>query len=225
MTTGQLYRLSGLALLVGAVLSIVSSVGSGVLFPDNNAPGVATNPLNIALGVVGVLGTVAALLGLPGLYARSAREGGSLWLIGVALIAITGLIFGIFLGMMSVFVIPVLASRAPDLFGDGPPPSFFVLFILGTLTNFLGALLMGIPMLTRRLYPRWCGWLMVAEAVLAVLGFVVNGPSASGLLSTILNVISPLPLFVVIGYIGYVLWSSRGAPAEAAGRAVVPQPA
>jgi hypothetical protein len=225
MTSGQLFRLSGLALLVGAVLSIVSSVGSGVLFPDSNNPATATNPLNILLSVVGVVGTVAALLGLPGMYIRSAREGGSVWLIGVALIAITGMIFGVFLGMLSAIVFPALATRAPDLFGEGPPPSFFFVFIVGTLANFLGALLMGIPMLTKALYPRWCGWLVIAEAVLAVVSFALNGPSSGGLLSTILNVISPLPLFIFIGYAGYVLWSGRSAAAEAAGRAVVPQPA
>ena len=167
MTTVQLYRLSGLALLVGAVLATIQSVLSGVLFPDTNNAAAATNPLNILLGVVGLVGAILVLLGLPGMYTRSAREGGSLWLIGVVLIAITAMLFGIFFGLMGVLVFPVLATRAPDL----------------------------------------------------------NGPSSSGLLSTILNIISSLPLFIVVGYAGYLLWSGRVTLAEAAGRAVAPQPA
>jgi hypothetical protein len=225
MTTVQLYRLSGLALLVGAVLAAIQSVISGILFPDTNNAAAATNPLNILLGVVGLVGTILVLLGLPGMYTRSAREGGSLWLIGVVLIAITGMLFGVFFALMGVLVFPFLAVQAPNLFSEGPPPAFFVFFIVGTLANTLGALLMGIPMLTKALYPRWCGWLMIAEAVLAALSFVINGPSSSGLLSTILNIISPLPLFIVVAYAGYLLWSGRISLAEAAGRAVAPQPA
>ena len=223
MSSDQVYRLGGLSLLVGAVLSVISAVVSGIFFSDNS-PQTATNPLNVLLSVVGVIGTALALLGLPAMYARSAREGGWLWLIGVVLIAITGMLFGIFMGLMGALVFPALASMAPTVFGEGPPPAFFVLFIVGTLANAVGALLMGIPMLTKRLYPRWCGYLMLAEVVLAVLGFVLNGPGNS-LIGQVLNVLGPLPLFVVIGWAGYELWLGRGLPAEQPARTVAPQPA
>lgn len=224
MTSLQLYRWSGLALLVGMVLSIISTVGSGILFPNSNDPAAAMSPLNILLSVVGVIGSVAALLGLPALYARSALEGGLVWLVGVVLIAVTGMLFGIFMGLMSAIVFPALAERAPTLFGAGPPPGFLVLFVVGTLANALGALGMGIPMLTKRIYPAWCGYLMLLEAVFAVVGFVVNGPD-SGPIGMILNVIAPLPLFVVIGYCGYQLWSHDAAAAAEAPPRVVAQPA
>src|ERR1700730_16401384 len=132
MTTLQLYRLSGLALVIGMVLSAVSGVVSAVAFPDSNNVAAATNPFNILLSVIGVVGTMLALLGLPGMYARFARQGGWAWLVGSVFIAVTGMLFGVFLGLMSVLVFPALASQAGDLFSQGPPPSFFVLFIVAS---------------------------------------------------------------------------------------------
>ena len=213
MTTLQLYRLSGLALVIGTVLWAVSQIVSGVVFPDNNDVAAATNPLNILLGLVSVVGSILALLGLPGMYARTAHEGGLAWLVGIALTAITGMLFGVFLGLMSVVVFPALASRAADLFSEGPPPAFFALFIVATLTNVLGAILMAIPMIRRGIYARWCGFVLLVGAVLAVIGFFASGPGATSLIGQILSVISPLPLAVVLGWAGYRLWSTDKAPA------------
>jgi hypothetical protein len=213
MTTLQLYRLSGLALVIGMVLSTVSAIVSGVVFPDSTDVAAAMNPLNILLSVVGVVGSMLALLGLPGMYARAAREGGLLWLGGVVLIAITGMIFGVFLGLMGALVFPVLASQATDLFSQGPPPAFFALFIVANLANVFGALLMAVPMITRGIYARWCGYVMLAAAVLAVVNFVTSGPGATSLVSQVLGVISPLPLYLVLGWAGYRLWSTDEAPA------------
>ena len=225
MTTASLYRLSGLALVSGAILAAVSSIVSGVVFPDTNNAATATNPLNVLLSLIGVVGAVLALLGLPGMYARAARDGGLVWLIGVVLIAITAMLFGIFLGLMSVVVFPVLASRAPDLFGAGPPPSFLAVFIIGTLVNVFGAILMGIPMITKQVYPRWCGYALLVEAVLAGASFFVNGPGPSSLLSQILSVVSPLPLFLVLGWAGYELWTGQSAASGVPTGSVAPQPA
>jgi hypothetical protein len=223
MTSSQIYRASGLALLIGAVVSIISSVLDGALFPSND-PASAMNPLNVALSTLGVVGTVCALLGLPGMYARSARQGGTLWLAGCVLVAITGMLFGIFMGLMGALVFPALAAGAPALFSQGPPPSFLALFVVASLCNVLGALGMGIPMLTKRLYARWCGYLMLLAAVLAAVSFFVQGPGDSAI-GTVLNIISPLPLFIVLGWAGYELWSSGASAVVERGAQAAAQPA
>jgi hypothetical protein len=225
MTTASLYRLSGMALVIGAILAAVSSLVSGVLFPDSSSPATATNPLNVLLSLIGVVGAVLALLGLPGMYARAARDGGLVWLVGVVLIAITAMLYGIFLGLLSVLVFPALASRAPDLFGQGPPPSFLAVFIIAALANVFGAILMGIPMITKQIYPRWCGYMMMVEAVLAAASFFVNGPGPSSLIAQILNVVAALPLFLVLGWAGYELTSGKLAATEVASGSAVAQPA
>jgi hypothetical protein len=220
-----LYRLSGLVLLLGIVLSVVSTVVSGVAFPDTSNPAAATNPAYILLSLLGVVGTVLVLLGLPAIYARSAREGGLAWLLGIVLIALTGMLFGLFFGLLGILVFPVLASQAPDLFREGPPPSFFAVFIIGTVANVLGAVLMAIPILTKRMYPRWCGYLMIAAAVLAVASFAISGPSSStSPLIQLLNIVSPLPLFAVLGWAGYELWSGRAPASQVVSRSSAAQP-
>ena len=226
MTTVQLYRLSGIALLLGMLLSIVAAVVLGIAFPDSSSPTAQTNPLNIFLNVVSVVGTFLALLGLPAMYARAARAGGLVWLIGVILIALTGTLFGIFLSLLSAIVNPVIATAAPSLLQQGPPAALVTVFIIGTLANALGALLMGIPMITKQIYPRWCGYLLIVEAVLALAGFFLNGPGPTTLLSQILNIVSPLPLFIVLGWAGYELWSGKVAgQADDLSGTVSPQPA
>ena len=77
MTTAQLYRLSGLALVLGAISSAVSSIVSGVAFPDTSNPAAATNPVNVLLTLIGVAGTTLVLLGLPGMSGGGDLASGS----------------------------------------------------------------------------------------------------------------------------------------------------
>ena len=121
---------------------------------------------------------------------------------------------------------PVLATQAPEVFRGGPPPSLLGVFIIGTVANVVGAVLMALPMITRAIYPRWCGWLLVVSAILTVLSFFANGPSNStSAVSEILNVVSSLPMFVTFGWLGYQLWSARTAAAAVAGRTMATQAA
>ena len=76
--------------------------------------------------MIGVIGTVLALLGLPAMYLRAAVAGGVIWLVGVVLVAITGMLFGIFLGLTGALVFPALATLlaaatlAPGAIAAGP---------------------------------------------------------------------------------------------------------
>jgi hypothetical protein len=213
MTARQLFRLSGAALLIGSVLGILSGVVSGILFPDTSDPTVASNLLNVVLTALGVIGGVLALFGLPGLYLSRAQKGGVVWFTGNVLLGLTAVLFGIFLPLVFLLVLPALASAAPALLAEGPPPSFVPLFIIGTLANVFGAAFTAWAVLGRRLYPSWCGWLLALEAVLAALGFFLNGPSSGGVVGQVLNAVSALPLFVVLGWVGYQLWTG-GLDAE-----------
>lgn len=224
VTTDQLYRLGGLGLLLGAVLAAITNIITGVLFPDMGDAAAISNPLNTGLGLLGVVGTTLALLGLPALYLRVAREGGVIWLVGVICLALTGLVFGIFMGLTGAVIMPSIASGAPQVFQAGPPPSFFPIFIFGTFANVLGAALMGFAIITRRLYPRWCGYVLLVGGVLAVLNVFTSGPNPN-LLAELLNTVSALPLFVPIGWIGYLLWSRTAAVAELTSRRTVAQAA
>ena len=84
---------------------------------------------------------------------------------------------------------------------------------------------MGIVLLRTRVYARWLAYVMFVEAVFAAVSFVVQGPSSTGLVSQILGLVSPLPLFLVLGWAGYQLLSGKALASEAITRSAVAQQA
>jgi hypothetical protein len=59
------------------------------------------------------VGAALVLLGLPALYARLAGPLGSLGLVGVVLVALAWMFFGVFLSLYAVLIAPWLADEAP----------------------------------------------------------------------------------------------------------------
>ena len=206
MSGAQLFRLSGLVLVVGAIAALVGNGGTGILFPDNGNPTYALSPLYVPLNLLALVGTILLLLGLPGLYASRSREAGALGLAGIVLIALTGMMFGIFFGLFAVLFQPFLAARAPELLSGEPAPGFFPFFILGSVFQVVGSVLFALHMLSGRVRPRWPGYLLVISALLAIGTFLLTDPSSSSTpLSIFLNVASPALLFIVLGWLGYQL--------------------
>jgi hypothetical protein len=68
--------------------------------------------------------------------------------------------------------------------------------------------------------PRWIGFVFVASAIMAVVGFFLNGPNASS--NVVISLIGGLPLLLLaaISYIGYQTWSASAAPSPATQRKV-----
>ena len=113
MAPASLMRLSGLALIIGAVAAVIGNTTTGVLFPDNSNATYPSNPLYVPLNLLSTIGSILLLLGLPGLYAHRARELGTIGLVGTVLIALTGMLFGLFQPVLSALCpIPGSASTA-----------------------------------------------------------------------------------------------------------------
>lgn len=214
MTHQQLLRLSGASLVLGAVVAAISILVSALAFPGNDPSPYANNALFVPVALLGAAGTVLLILGLPGMYARSADALGLLGLIGIVLIFLTGLMFGWFFNLLGALLVPYLASQAPAVFKGNGPPSFFPFFIIGTIVELAGSVLLAIPFLRSRALPRWPGYVLVASAVGAVVGFVLTGPGGpSNALVSLIGNIAPLLLFVALGGIGYMMWKEP-VPAE-----------
>jgi hypothetical protein len=77
MSTVTLYRASGLALLLGAVLFLI---GYALAFVFNT-----DTPLGLAMAGVWTSGLLLLLLGLPGIVARQAARAGWLGFVGFLL--------------------------------------------------------------------------------------------------------------------------------------------
>src|SRR5258708_26423470 len=89
MSSGILYRSSGVALLVGVLLAIIGNVLSSVLFPGND-PHQYVSALWLPVMLLSFVGSLLLLIGLPAISARQATRAGWLGLIGFVLTFIGG---------------------------------------------------------------------------------------------------------------------------------------
>jgi hypothetical protein len=224
MTSAQLFRISGFALLAGSIAFVVHVVLRSVVTAGPDPAAFAKEGLWIPINAVGVVGAVLVLLGLPAAYARMAGAAGLSGMIGVALLAAAWMFFGLFLSLYSVLVLPWLADQAPSLVAASAPlPAAFVIaFIAALLAWFVGAMLLATPFIRRRVQPSWVGYALPLSAVWVVIGNLVIAPSgpASNLAVNLLSNMGPVLLLVGIGYLGYRMWAehatalgnSRGRP-------------
>lgn len=210
MSSRETFRLGGAALIAGAVLDIVATLVSTLLFAGNDPTPYANNALFVPINILSALGTALLLLGLPLLYLSGPEEWGVLGLIGVVLIFVTGLMFGIFFSLLSALLVPYLVQHAPATVKGQGPPSFFPFFIVGTLCQVLGLALLAVPILRGLVARRWIGYVMLAAAVLAVVGFFIGGGGGpTNVLVALLGNLSPLLLFVALGWLGYLVWTAH----------------
>jgi hypothetical protein len=160
MTTAQLFRISGCALLVGSVAFIVHLVLRSVVTAGANPITFYQESPWIPINLLGALGAALVLLGLPGMYARMAGPAAVSGLVGAVLIALAWMFFGVFLSFFGVLVAPWLADQAPALVAaTAPTPTGIVVaFIAALVAWFVGAVLLAIPFLRGRVQPRWVGY-------------------------------------------------------------------
>lgn len=209
MTSSQLFRISGRALVVGAVAFIVHLVARSVITAGADPATVATADLWVPINSLGVFGAALVLLGLPALYARLAGPTGMLGLAGVVLIGLAWMLFGMFLSLYAALVAPWLADQAPALVtGAAPlPGGIIIAFMVGLGAELAGSVLLAIPFMRGAVQPRWVGYLLPAAAVLRVVGNVIapTGP-ATNLAINLLSNLGPMLLLVALGYLGSQLW-------------------
>ena len=142
-------------------------------------PGVfALHGLWAPVSAIGVLGAVLVLLGLPAVGVWIARSAGLAGVVGLALLAIAWMFFGLFLSLYSLLLLPWLAQKAPDLVAASAPPPGALLgaFLAGMLAWLMGAVLLAIPFIRRRVRPAWPGYVLLVSAVWMVVGNLILAP-------------------------------------------------
>jgi hypothetical protein len=218
MSCAQIFRLSGLALVVGAVAFIAHLVARSVITAGADPATLYKEALWAPISALGVLGAALVLLGLPAMYARMASPAGVSGLVGVVLLALAWLFFGVSLSLYSLLVAPWLAEQAPALVtASAPlPAGIIIAFIAGLVAEVVGTALLAIPFIRGRVPPRWVGCALPAAALLTVVGSVIapSGPAAN-LAINLLSNLGPALLLVALGALGARMWSEH-APAEPA---------
>jgi hypothetical protein len=195
MTDQKWIHWSGLALLVTSVLRIASWAfyAPG---PDSALQG-SWVAVHIGLLISGLL----LLFGLLGIYARQVEQVGIPGMLGFALAFIGTAIFVGFIILEALLPAPVVTpSDLADpalLFGN---PNA-VVYLLYSLIQSIGLILLGVPTMRAGVLPRWA-------ALLAIIGVV---PAAFGLLlPAAVAWIGRLILNAGLAWLGYALWMDTG---------------
>jgi hypothetical protein len=213
MTNAQLLRASGLALLAGAIGFIIHIVARSAI--TAGAGGITTifakDDLWGPVNALGVIGAVLVLVGMPAMYARMADSSGLLGIIGVLLIALGWMFFGLFLSFYSMVVLPWLASNAPLLVdGLNRHPPMVVAYLAAVLAEVVGIVLFAIPFVRGRVYPRWVGYVLFASALMMIGGMFVapSGPATNVAINLVSN-LGPVLLMIALGALGSRMWAEH----------------
>lgn len=220
MTASALMRWAGFSAMAAGLCFLVI----GMYHPVNEFSAVTTSTwVNVhifafALGSVGVFG-------MAGLYARQAEKSGWLGLIGfilfsVWMIAVSGVSF------VEAFILPGLASESPafveaflGMFSG--VASEIDLGILPTLWKIseplylVGPLLFGIATLRAGIFPRWAAVLLIVGATL--------GPVGAMFIPAEYQARVMLPNGFALLWMGYALFTERGAQASEADQKIATQ--
>ncbi|GHO84763.1 hypothetical protein [Dictyobacter formicarum] len=197
MSSTTSYRLSGVALLVGSLLSIAYYL-SEAFVPGNDLASL-TSPLVFIGSIIGFIGAVLTLLGLPGIYLRQRQQAGIIGLLGFLFLWYVTLFQGVIIPFTNITFIPLLTSHLVGPAVVLTPPSTWIPFnILSMVSEVLGILLLAIATLRARVFPRWTAWLLIATLVIGIVSFVPFIPQALS------NLVAIIASIAIAGF-GYAL--------------------
>ncbi|GHO56249.1 hypothetical protein [Ktedonobacter robiniae] len=201
MSGQNLLRLSGIALLVGSPVYIISDVLNIVFNSQASAP---PPPLAAIFGLIGIM---FLIIGMPGILVRQATKAGTLGLIGWIVFFCSALLgAGLFVGLAVFF------QLIPQAAQDGAPPaSFFALIITLAATQLVGGILLGIATIRARIFSSWIGWLLIVSSLVSAAAFPLEG-----IVNTVVTTGADLLLIAALGWSGYSLIQTSEVPAQEA---------
>ena len=218
MKTSELIRWSGLVLILGLALLVISAV----IHPLGESGSFVLQPLWVPAHLFGSLGAQLILFGFIGLYARHAEKMGRLGL-GAFILTTVGLILTAGdLFWDQVIIHPIITVQAPAIDGrngvlNGPIYGSASYLFTSALIGFawiIGFLLFGIAALRARIPPRWGSWLIILSVILFFLTvpfILIIAPTTQGAGGGIVAlIIFSIPLSIGLGRLGYTLWSEKG---------------
>lgn len=204
VTAPGLIRATGLAAVLAGLMFVVIQP----IHPADVLASVSTDAWAI-IHYASLVMVMLFVVGIIGIYARQVEELGWLGLVGLVVLSI-GLLLTAALGVVEVFVAPLLVESEPDFVHGflgmvGGHPTDADLGAMPGLwsassAGFLGGtLLFGIANFRAGILSRW------ASAIFAV-GLLASAPVA-GLLGT--PRVAAVPVGIGLAWLGYSLWSER----------------
>jgi hypothetical protein len=203
-------RLSGVALVTGAITFLIHLVARSVLTATaGGSTGVfATHSLWAPVNGLGAIGAALVILGSSGVHADLADSHDLLGLSGSVLTGVGWMVVGLFLSLYSMMVLPWLATSAPDQVDTlNADPAVIVTFGAGLLAQLAGTIMLALSFVRRQSDNRWIGYLLLMSALMLVLGNFVIAPSgpATNLAVNLVSNLGPMLLMLALGAVGYEL--------------------
>lgn len=201
MSLPKWIRWGGLAAMLAGSLFVAAdllSLSISPKFPSSES--LSSEPYAIQ----SVLKLVGAVLLLPGLFGLHARQADATGLLGTAgfLAAFCGTAFVVGSFWATAFFAPAMVAMDPVAFdaGEGPPGRLAEAFLVSWAVFVLGWMLFGAAAWRTRVYPRVAALLLTCGSPLA--------------LGTLMVVGFPTGVFfsAAVAWMGYTLWSEKGAP-------------
>ena len=183
MSSTTLYRLSGMALLIGGGLTTIGAIVQAFLSEDYSSP------LWIPVAVLIFIGTLLVQIGLPAMYMRQRDRIGLLGLIGFILFFFGFAQFGIGFRFFDMVILPWFGKSA-DI---NPPLNFIVSSLSGIILLLVGALLFGIVTIRSGIFSKFPMILLLVGLILNRIGGHVPHLQDTGGILFYLS-------FVVLGY-------------------------
>jgi hypothetical protein len=206
MSSSNLIRWSGLAAVMASVLLLIPDIIDAYR-TDELSRTFLTTGTHAFESLLRMSALVLLLpLGLVGLYARQSEAAGPLGLLSF-LVAFAGTVLVAGFGWTDTFIAPELATSAPQFLEGGPPPGRLLSFLVFGI----GWLLFGVASLLARIYPSPAATLLIIGAVLSTVLSITFIPVPLG----------GLPFQVAVAWLGFVLFTGRGASAASERRSRV----
>jgi hypothetical protein len=208
LDTNSVVRLSCWAAAVGAAIEIVVVLSAAIVSPGKLDPRTAQSVAYIVMNLLSAVGAVLVLYGLPGVFVRWREGWGRMGLVGIALFALAWILL-VFFSLVAATLDSWLAVKAPNLFEDpSGPPLYSAVTIILFAALIAGSILMAIPILRRRVGPRWVAYLLIASPVMFVVffGAAVSPPNVP---LALIGSLGPILVGIAVGYLGYLGASQR----------------
>ncbi len=199
MSTSNLLRISGLALMLAAAMFVVAEMLAFSIFlreeDASDLRSFATSNTFILQSLLTLFAGILLLGGLVGLYVNQSEAAGKLGLVAFFLAFLgTALVTGDF--YVNTVVTPMVAMEVPA-FLDHPLSGFlkaWLPFSFGVLA--LSWLLLGVTTVRTRVYPRGASWLLLIGAVVALAPLPLDN----------------LPFDAALAWLGFALLKERETP-------------
>ena len=213
MSSTQLFRVSGISLLLGALFSLIAALLSFFLNPSFTAPPATfQSPLWPTYYSLFFASIALTAIGMPALYLRlRGQRGDRLGFFGLLFILVGGFLI---LSMTGYFVsvLPLVAAKAPQIITATLASSGFDIFPLGgALFLTIGTILLGIAVLRAKFFPALVGILLLAWVVLNLANFALQ----SGLPASLVGLLSAIAWAGAYGWVGLMFVQQTGVSGEA----------